>query len=206
VVIRKQAPKGYTAAVDSQREASQDDTWRTLMQAAQAGDRLSYEQLLHDIVPFVRKLARRHCRQPQDLEEAVQETLLTVHRVRHTYDPRRPFSPWLAAISQRRTIDILRRRQRISHYESLDMQAVETFAAPATNPEVEGASSAAEVQELLMQLPARQREALETLKLRELSLSEASRASGQSVGALKVNTHRALKALRALMQGRERKS
>jgi RNA polymerase sigma-70 factor (ECF subfamily) len=185
---------------------SQDDTWRTLMRAAQAGDRLAYERLLHDITPFVRNLARRHYRQPEDLEEAVQETLLTVHRVRHTYDPGRPFSPWLAAITHRRTIDILRRRLRIAHYESVDMEAVETFATPAANPELEAVRSAEEVKELLKQLPARQREALETLKLRELSLAEASRTSGQSVGALKVNTHRALKALRALIQGRERKS
>jgi len=206
VVIRKQEPKGYTAAVDSQRKDSQDDTWRTLMRAAQSGHRLSYERLLHEIIPFVRNLARRHCRQPEDLEEAVQETLLTVHRVRRTYDPGRPFSPWLAAITQRRAIDILRRLKRISHYETAKMEAVETFAAPAANLEVEDVSSAAELQELLKQLPARQREALETLKLGELSLAEASRASGQSVGALKVNTHRALKALRALMQGRERKS
>jgi RNA polymerase sigma-70 factor (ECF subfamily) len=205
VVIRKEEPKGYTAAVDGKHKDSQDDTWRTLMRAAQSGDRLSYERLLHDIIPFVRNLARRSCRQPQDLEETVQETLLTVHRVRHTYDPGRPFSPWLAAITQRRAIDMLRRRKRISHYETVEMEAVETFAAPAANLESEGLNSAAEVKELLNQLPARQREALETLKLRELSLAEASRVSGQSVGALKVNTHRALKALRALMQGRERK-
>lgn len=204
-MIRKEEPKGYTAAVENKRKDSQDDTWRTLMRAAQSGDRLSYERLLHDIIPFVRNLARRRCRQPQDLEEAVQETLLTVHRVRQTYDPGRPFSPWLAAITQRRAIDVLRRRKRISHYETAEMEAVETFAAPAANLEGEGLYSTAEVQELLKQLPARQREALETLKLRELSLAEASRASGQSVGALKVNTHRALKALRALMQGWERK-
>ena len=45
-----------------------------------------------------------------------------------------------------------------------------------------------------------QREALEALKLRQLSLAQASAVSGQSVAALKVNTHRALKALRALFQ------
>jgi RNA polymerase sigma-70 factor (ECF subfamily) len=64
--------------------------------------------------------------------------------------------------------------------------------------------SAEELGELLRLLPPRQREALESLKLKEMSLAEASAASGQSVAALKVNTHRALKALRALMQGRER--
>ena len=172
------------------------------MRAAQSGDGPSYARLLRDIGPFVRNLARRHCRKPEDLEEAVQETLLTVHRVRHTYDAARPFSPWLAAIAQRRTIDILRRRQRILHFEAAELDAVETFAAPGANQELEAVRSASEVQELLKQLPPRQREALETLKLRELSLTEASAASGQTVGALKVNAHRALKALRGLIRGR----
>lgn len=194
-----QGPKGYTAGVDSQ-----DDTWRSLMRAAQSGERASYERLLHEITPFVRNLARRQCRHPQDLEEMVQETLLTVHRVRHTYDPARPFSPWLAAITQRRAIDILRRRKRVWQHETPETEAVETFSAPAANQELEAVRSAEEVQQLLQQLPARQREALETLKLRELSLAEASKISGQSVGALKVNTHRALKALRTLIQGRQR--
>lgn len=185
---------------------NQDDTWRGLMCAAQAGDRASYDRLLREIAPFVRSLARRHCRHPEDLEEMVQETLLTVHRVRHTYDPARPFSPWLAAIAQRRAIDTLRRRQRVSHYETDQADAMETLAAPAANQELEGVRSGEEVQELLQHLPPRQRVALETVKLRELSLAEAAALSGQSEGALKVNVHRALKALRVLMLGRARRS
>ena len=77
MVIRREAPKGYSAVVDSQREDSQDDTWRTLMPAPKSGDHLSYERLLHDILPFVRNLARRHCRRRQDREEAVQEKFAT---------------------------------------------------------------------------------------------------------------------------------
>jgi RNA polymerase sigma-70 factor (ECF subfamily) len=38
------------------------------------------------------------------------------------------------------------------------------------------------------------------LKLKEMSLKEAAAVSGQSVGALKVNAHRAIKALRALLR------
>ncbi len=42
----------------------------------------------------------------------------------------------------------------------------------------------------------RQKEALELVKLKEMSLVEASAASGQSVALLKVNIHRAIKKLR----------
>ena len=47
-----------------------------------------------------------------------------------------------------------------------------------------------------------QREAVELLKLKEMSLAEASAASGQSVGALKVSLHRAIRALQRAMGGK----
>jgi len=172
------------------------------MVAAQTGDGVAYDRLLRGVTPFIRALARRHCRNPSDLEELVQDTLLTLHRVRHTYDPGRPFSPWLAAIASRRSIDGLRRRLRLARYEVADATAHETFVDAAANNDVEQLRSAEEVGDLLRLLPARQRQALEALKLKEMSLAEASVASGQSVGALKVNSHRALKALRALFQER----
>jgi len=180
----------------------QDRAWALLMVAAQAGDGVAYDRLLRGVTPFIRALARRHCRNPSDLEELVQDTLLTLHRVRHTYDPGRPFSPWLAAIASRRSIDGLRRRLRLARYEVADATAHETFVDAAANNDVEQLRSAEEVGDLLRLLPARQRQALEALKLKEMSLAEASVASGQSVGALKVNSHRALKALRALFQER----
>jgi RNA polymerase sigma-70 factor (ECF subfamily) len=181
-----------------------DQAWSRLMRAAQSGDRSAYERLLREISPLIRALVRRHCSNRADIEEMVQDTLLTLHRVRHTYDPNRPFSPWLAAIAWRRSIDALRRRMRVSRYETPELGLYETFSDDAANNDGEGIGSVAEVQDLLRLLPPRQREALESLKLREMTLAEASAASGQSVAALKVNTHRGLKTLRALMQGRKR--
>ena len=49
-------------------------------------------------------------------------------------------------------------------------------------------------------LPPDQRQAIRLLKLREMSLKEAALASGRSVSALKVATHRAIKSLRKIMR------
>lgn len=136
---------------------------------------------------------------PDQREDVVQEVLLTVHRVRHTWDPGRPFSPWLAAIAARRAIDLLRRRSRIERHEHVDELATETFADPSANNEDGEDRSLADITPLLDSLPARQREALEALKLQGQSLREASERSGQSVGALKVNVHRAIKSLQRLL-------
>ena len=178
-----------------------DQAWSQLMREAQAGDRAAYSRLLREITPFIRSMLRRHCSHSHDIEEMVQDTLLTLHRVRQTYDPGRPFSPWLASIAARRGIDGLRRRSRVARYEiSTEIDAYETFADPAANSDIEALGAPEEVEQLLQRLPPRQRQALEALKLREMSLKEAAAASGQSVAALKVNTHRAIKALRALIR------
>jgi len=197
--------KGYTwnvVTIDS-TPAERDRAWSELMSASQAGERAAYERLLREITPFIRSIVRRHCDNHADIEEMVQDTLLTVHRVRHTFDPSRPFSPWLAAIASRRSIDALRRRMRVSKHETPEDGTYETFSDTAANNDMEAVRSVEEVDELLRRLPPRQREAVEALKLKEMSLKEASVASGQSVAALKVNAHRALKALRAMFQERQ---
>ena len=180
------------------QQQQQEAAWVQLMRAAQAGDARCYEQLLRAVTPFIRNLARRYCRQPDLAEDVVQDVLLTVHRIRHTWDPNRPFSPWLASIAARRGIDRIRRDSRISRHEVSDELAVETFASPEANNDSGALRAVEAIEPLLAALPERQRRALEAVKIRGLSVAQAASESGQSVGALKVNVHRAVKALRKL--------
>jgi RNA polymerase sigma-70 factor, ECF subfamily len=181
--------------------AAAERHWSGLMAAAQDGDRRAYERLLREIVPFVRMIARRRHASADRVEEVVQDVLLTVHRVRHTYDPNRPFSHWVAMIAQRRSIDALRRRTRRDAFEISDPAAYETFVDPGANKVVEAYAATEGLSEAVAALPPQQREAIELLKLREMSLAEASAQSGRSIAALKVNVHRAIKSLRKRMAG-----
>jgi RNA polymerase sigma-70 factor (ECF subfamily) len=194
--------KGYNiiAAMAPQSQSQQQEaSWAGLMRAAQGGDARSYDQLLRAVTPFVRNLARRYCRSGELAEDVVQDVLLTVHRVRHTWDPQRPFCPWLAAIAARRGIDRIRRATRIARYEVSDELAIETFATPAANNDSGALRAVEAIEPLLAALPERQRLALEAVKIRGLSVAQAASESGQSVAALKVNVHRAVKALRKLV-------
>jgi RNA polymerase sigma-70 factor (ECF subfamily) len=175
----------------------QERAWAGLMRAAQDGEASAYAKLLRQITPFIRALARRRLRDDDVIEDAVQDVLLTLHRARGSYDPARPFTPWLAAIANRRVIDALRRRVRMASHETQDERAYETFADPRSNKDVEAQDAARLVASLVDSLPPGQRQALELVKLKEMSLSEAAAVSGQSVGGLKVGVHRAIKALRA---------
>ena len=170
------------------------------MAAAQDGDCAAYERLLREILPFVRALAARQHRAPDRIEDVVQEVLLTIHSIRHTYDPSRPFGPWLAAIVRRRSIDLLRRQGRIEAVETSAPEAYVTFSAPDADRQADRDAKTT-LGRAVACLPPGLRQALELVKLRELSLTDDSRLSGSSVGALKINVHRAMKAPRTRLNG-----
>lgn len=174
--------------------------WSVYMARAQNGDREAYRRLLKDITPYLRFLARKRFQSPANVEDAVQDILLTVHAVRHTYDPARPFGPWLAAIAHRRIVDALRRRIREKSRELPLADERETFSASQANLSDAGMDGRT-LADAIERLPAGQREAIRLLKLQELSLKEAAAASGLSVAALKVATHRAMKNLRRIFAG-----
>jgi RNA polymerase sigma-70 factor (ECF subfamily) len=147
-------------------------------------------------------VARRRVQTVDRVEDVVQDSLLTLHRVRHTYQPGRPVRPWLAAIVTRRAIDAARRRGRVGAREVHDEAAYETFADEQANAG-EGAESAETLSRMMADLTPRQKEALELVKLKEMSLAEASAASGQTIASLKVNVHRAIRKLRRGLRGGE---
>ncbi len=174
-----------------------------LMRLAQDGNSVAYQRLLRACLPMIAGLARRRGVPREQLDDVVQDVLLTLHRVRHTYDPARPFLPWLRAIAQRRAVDALRRRGRQHGREMHDPIAYEGHAdtAQSAGQALESADHAHRLRLAVTALPDRQREAVERLALREQSLDEAAADTGRSKGALKVNLHRALKALRGKLGG-----
>jgi RNA polymerase sigma-70 factor (ECF subfamily) len=184
-----------------ERNGNRTRDWSGLMARAQDGDRRAYRALLEDMAPYLRALAARCFKAPGDIEDAVQDVLLTVHAVRHTYDPGRPFGPWLVAIANRRIIDRLRRQMRDRSREIELTAEHETFSSHPTNLRFDE-TSADEValHAAIEHLPPDQRQAIRLLKLKEMSLKEAALASGRSVSALKVATHRAIKSLRKILR------
>jgi len=182
---------------------ARDLRWRQLMARAQDGDRAAYALLLRDCAPLARRVAGRQGVRPDMIDDVVQDVLLTVHRVRATYDPARSFAAWIATIARRRAIDHLRRSGRQGSREIHAPIAFEAHPDPGVDlaAQSEQRESASALAVFVESLPRGQREAIEQLALRELSLEEASAATGRSKTALKVNLHRAIKTLRARMTG-----
>ncbi len=183
----------------------EDQEWARLMARSQDGDGAAYRRLLSEITPYLRTLACRHHRDRRDVEDTVQDILLTIHTIRHTYDPHRPIKPWLFVIAKRRIIDRLRSQRRTRARETELLDAHETFPAAETNSHA-AESDGRMLREAIEALPPGQRQAVTLVKIKEMSLKEAAAASGMSITSLKVSTHRALNNLRKILAGKSDES
>jgi RNA polymerase sigma factor (sigma-70 family) len=161
-------------------------SWDRMMAAAQGGDANAYRTLLAELAPWLRRYYARRL-PPAMTEDAVQDVLLAIHEKRHTYDPARPFGPWLAAIARYKWIDRLR-SLKAEAAEPLD----ENIGVPDHGDAVIAGST---FQQLLAELKPAQAEAIRLVKLEGYSVEEASQATGQSISLIKVNVHRGIKRL-----------
>jgi RNA polymerase sigma-70 factor (ECF subfamily) len=175
---------------------TREENWRTMMRAAQDGDSAAYARLLAELLPELRRVVRYRWRTHQDADDIVQDILLSVHSVRHTYDPARPFMPWLMTIAARRIADAARRNAARGVNETTVDIMPETFDGADTKNEQDRSDDQEAIRRAMADLPAGQRQAIELLKVQGLSLQEASAVAGKSVTALKVTVHRAVKAMR----------
>ena len=163
-----------------------------LMERLQQGDPDACKALLDDVGPSLTYFLRRRVADPDELEDVYQEVFMAIFQARHTYEPGRPFEPWLFAIARNIAVDYTRRRWSRAHWEEL-------VADPPERPAETSNAAAPELEAVLAKLPSDQREAFSMLKLDGLSLEAAAVRAGVSVGALKVRAHRAYKALKRLI-------
>jgi RNA polymerase sigma factor (sigma-70 family) len=167
-------------------------TFARLMVATQAGDRRSYAVLLTEAQSWLERYFRRRVA-PAQLDDLVQEVLLAIHTKRATWDETRAFLPWLAAIARYRWVDHLRRVYRVSEDELGDHDAAE-------DSEEEAVLARMSLERLFVHLPPGQCRAIELVKIKGLSVTEAATRTGQTESLIKVNIHRGLKKLSALVE------
>lgn len=175
------------------------------MKAAQAGDGQAYSRLLSEITPRLRRIIQRKraFQNFQDIEDLVQEVLLSLHSVRATYDPERPFFPWVLAIVRNRLADGARRYARTNRNEVLVDELPVTFVDEQANIDKDLYRDPDQLKQAISKLPRGQREAIEMLKLKEMSLKEVSSQTGISIASLKVSVHRGIAALRKSLSNKE---
>ena len=153
------------------------------MAAAQKGDGIGYRRLLNELRPWLKRYFATRL-PPAMVDDAVQDTLFALHEKRGSYDPARPFGPWLVAIARYKWIDRLRALRKSATQTLSDDIAIEDHGAAIQN--------ATTLEKLLSELKPSQSEVIRLVKMHGFSIEEASARTGQSASLVKVNIHRGI--------------
>ena len=172
---------------------------RALMLAGLDGDAAAHVALLKRLSTrlraYFKNQLRRIGRGPVEAEDLTQETLIAIHTRRHMYDRTQLFTPWVQAIARYKLTDYLRRTKT-----SAQNIRIEEVQDALSEEEPTGTDSRLDLESLLTQLPVKMRRAIELVKLKGLTTTEAAAASGMSPSAVKVSVHRGVKALALLVK------
>ena len=171
---------------------------KALMLASLEGDAAAHRVLLDRLSSRLRayykdRLARIG-KAAAEAEDLVQEAVLAIHLKRATYDPSEPLTPWVYAIARYKLVDFLR-RTRASRANVPIEEADEVMA----HDDHDATESSYDIRRLMEGLSKNMRCAVEAVKLDGLSTAEAARRCGLSESGVKVNVHRGLKTLAALI-------
>ena len=169
-----------------------EQRWAGYMAAAHRGDKRLYERLLGELASAIERYVKSRFGKLSFAEDCVQECLLAIHNARHTYDPDRPFRPWLFAIVRNKTVDMLRRSYAGERGPVEPIDASLLAQQPDLDAEIEAG-------DILAKLKPQFRSALTLTKVIGYSVDEAAQRCGISTTAMKSRVRRAVRAAESLL-------
>lgn len=180
-------------ASPAQSVPEEDDGF--LARRVQAGDSRAFEQLARRYLRSVHAVVASYLAEPADVEDAAQDTFLRALDRIHTFDPARPFAPWLYQIARnvaRNRRSWLRRRERESRGNA-------EIRGPGLDPlaRLERAEIRREVRAAMDRLPEQQRTAFRLFDVEGYDAAQIARLMGISAGTVRSHVHHARRALRA---------
>jgi RNA polymerase sigma factor (sigma-70 family) len=171
-----------------------EQRWTEAMRAERRGDTVAYERMLKEVATALRRsLAPRLARVglgAHEAEDLVQEILIGLHGKRHSWDPARPFLPWLHAIARYKLIDFTRHRRRETR-RRVDLP-LEDWLEIVESPADEANRSMWEVDRHLAVLPVSQRKIVRAIAVEGASVRNVALGFATSEGVVRMTIHRAI--------------
>ncbi len=190
--------KGNVALVES---IAQETAW---LMAAKDGDRHSFSLLVEAYSRPVYNLTYRMLGNPQEAEDAAQETFLRAWSRLDQYDAAHKFSTWVFSIANHHCIDRLRKRRtvQVSIDDNPVLQNLEGDA-PAPDESALRSEHMREVQALMAQLEPDYRTPLVLRYWEDLSYEEIAATLEITVPAVKSRLFRARQRMADLLAARQ---
>lgn len=167
------------------------------MQRSLSGDQLAYAELLRKTISLLRPFLSKRLSFGNEVDDLMQEILISIHKARHTYDGNRPYRPWVFAIARFRLQDYLRSHYSDQLRHALDLDELEErLHEPVTETVMGYESISGEVRKL----PEKQATILRLMHQDGYTAKEVAEQMGMNESAVKVAAHRAYKVLREKLE------
>nr|WP_232375139.1 RNA polymerase sigma factor [Mycolicibacterium mengxianglii] len=162
-----------------------------LVDAAAAGDRISYEALVHRHGPALHRFARRMLRDEGDVAEVVQDTFVAAWRQLGAFRGDSAVQTWLFTICSRKVID----SRRVKRAQPVDDRLLQPLVgnAGAVDPFAFASNSAfiAALEVALAELPPRQRASWLLREIEMMTFPQIGVVLALSPDAVRGHHHRA---------------
>lgn len=145
-------------------------TQQEVLEAAVAGDRDALEQIARAWWPEIRRWCLLNLGDPVKADDASQETLVRLVRFIRTYDPTRPFAPWLRHLAKNTSRDIHSRTRQRAEQETHAHDLVES---PRSDRELDIRRGHADALRAFSILTPRQREVTDLCDRQGMNATEA---------------------------------
>ena len=166
-----------------ERESAASSIEVVLVRAVLDGDRDGFGRLYDLYAPLVHGILL--ARVPRaEVEDLVQDIFLHAYKKLHTLREASAFGPWIAMIARNRAVDFHRRSRETVEIND-DLRGSETQE-----------SKAAEILELIRNLPEAYRETLVLRLVEGMTGPEIATRTGLTAASVRVNLHRGMKLLR----------
>ena len=159
-----------------------------------AGDKFAYANFLKVFANFLRKTLKSKIFNESDVEDVVQEILISVHKAKHTYSAERPLMPWLKSIIYYRLNDYLREYYRDKRNEKVQFD--ENFEIEDENFVTEASVESEDIKVIIENLKEKQKNILNLMYFKEMSVRQVASELKISESDVKVTAHRAYKIIR----------
>jgi RNA polymerase sigma-70 factor, ECF subfamily len=188
------SPACDVVIVGNEDRASLALVLEALMSGYQQADEEAARALIEKVSPLLLRYFWAHASHRRFADDLLQDTWMRVHKARHTYRRGEPVLPWIFAIARHVRLDNYRRARRVEIRET-QVDVLPETAASSSNV----LQDVPDMDAILAELPASQREVIVMLKVSGMTIEEIARATSSSVGSVKQKAHRAYRKLRDLL-------
>lgn len=177
---------------EGEREADE-----SLARRVQGGDRAALERLVRRYVRPVHAVVASFLSEPAEIEDAAQDAFLRALGALDTYDPRRPFAPWLYQVARNVARNQMESRA-VRRAESLPEGGREA-PDPLPDQAAENAEIRDRLERALARLPEQRRTAFRLVEVEGMTTLEVGRIMGIAPGTVRSHVHHARRHLRTAL-------